>query len=41
MERICNKVKNYKEVENWDIEQHLGMTPEERKDAVRELRKRV
>jgi hypothetical protein len=41
MERIWNKAKNYKEAEDWDIEQHLRMTPEERQDAAKELRKRV
>ena len=41
MERVCNKAKNYKEAEEWDIYQHLSMTPEERQDAAKELRKRV
>jgi hypothetical protein len=41
MKRISNKSKNFKEAENWDIEQHLHMTPEERQDAAKELRERV
>ena len=41
MERICNKAKNFKEAEDWDIDQHLRMTPEERQDAAKELKKRV
>jgi len=41
MKRICNKAKNFKEAEEWDIEQQLRMTPEERQDAAKELRDRV
>ena len=41
MERICNKAKNYKEAEEWDIKQQLSMTSEERQDAAKELRERV
>lgn len=41
MERICNKSKNYKEAEEWDIEQQLNMTSEERQAAAKELRERV
>ena len=41
MKRICNKSKDFKEAEKWDIEQQLCMTPEERQDAAKELRERV
>ena len=41
MERICKKSKNYKEAEEWDIEQQLRMTPEERQAAAKVLRERV
>jgi hypothetical protein len=41
MKRICNKAKNFKEAEEWDIEQQLRMTPEERQDAAKDLRERV
>ena len=41
MERICNKAKNFKEAEDWDIEQQLHMTPEERQEAAKVLRERV
>ena len=40
MERICNKSKNFKEAEEWDIKQQLRMTPEERQEAAKELRER-
>lgn len=40
MERIFNKAKNHKEAEEWDIKQHLNMTPEERKKVAHELKKR-
>ena len=41
MKRICNKAKNFKEAEEWDIEQQLRMTPGERQNAAKELRERV
>ena len=41
MERVCNKSKNFKEAEEWDINQQLSMTPEERQEAAKELRVRV
>jgi predicted Fe-S protein YdhL (DUF1289 family) len=41
MERVCNKAKNYKEAEAWDIDQYLRMTPEERQDVAKNLRERV
>jgi hypothetical protein len=41
MERVFHKCRTYKEAEEWDVLQHIGMTPEERQDAAAELRKRV
>ena len=41
MERVCNKSKNFKEAEEWDINQQLSMTPEERQEAAKVLRERV
>jgi len=41
MERVYHKSKSYKEAEEWDILQHIKMTPEERQHVAAELRKRV
>lgn len=41
MKRVYHKSKDYQEAENWDILQHIRMTPEERQEAAKELRKRV
>ena len=41
MKRIFNKAKDFKEAEEWDIEQQLRMTPEERQGAAKVLRERV
>ena len=41
MKRIYHKAKNFKEAEEWDINQHLSMTPEERQAVAKALRKRV
>ncbi len=41
MKRIYHKAKNFKEAEEWDIIQHLQMTPEERQGVAKELRERV
>jgi hypothetical protein len=41
MERIFKKAKNYKEAQEWDVEQNLRMTPEQRQDVSKELRERV
>jgi hypothetical protein len=40
MERVFNKAKNHKEAEEWDIQQQLRMTPDERKKVAHELKKR-
>jgi len=41
MERIVKIAKNFDEAEEWDIIQHVQMTPEERQEVASELRKRV
>lgn len=41
MERIVNKSNSFKEAEEWDILQHIQMSPEERQKAAEELRKRI
>ncbi|MBN1848014.1 MAG: hypothetical protein JW932_05460 [Deltaproteobacteria bacterium] len=41
MERVYHKAKNHQEAEDWDMDQHLRMTPEERQSAAKELRRRV
>jgi hypothetical protein len=41
MERVFQKCRNFKEAEEWDVLQHIGMTSEERQDVAAELRKRV
>jgi hypothetical protein len=41
MERVYHKSNNFEEAESWDIDQHIQMTPEERQEAAKELRKRV
>jgi hypothetical protein len=41
MERVFNRAKNHKEAEEWDIIQQLKMTPDERRKAAYELKKRV
>ena len=41
MERIVNISKNFEEARQWEIEQSLAMTPDERMAAVRDLIQRV
>jgi len=41
MERIFHKSSGFLEAEQWDIQQQLEMTPEERKKAAETLKKRV
>ncbi|MBC8180928.1 hypothetical protein H8E88_07375 [candidate division KSB1 bacterium] len=38
MKRVVNIAKNFKEAEEWDIEQQVNMTPQERMEAARILR---
>jgi hypothetical protein len=40
MVRVFNKAKNHKEAKEWDIQQQLNMTPDERKKVAHELKKR-
>lgn len=40
MKRVFNRAKNHKEAEEWDIQQQLSMTPDERKKVAHELKKR-
>jgi hypothetical protein len=37
MERVVHKAKGFKEAEEWDIEQQVSMTPEQRLRAAKEL----
>lgn len=41
MKRVVNKSKNAREAENWDIQQQIAMSPEERQEAARLLKERV
>jgi hypothetical protein len=41
MERVVHIAKSFEEAEQWDIEQNLAMTPEERLKAAKELKDRV
>lgn len=41
MERVIHKSKSFKQPEEWDILQPIGMTSEERQAVAAELRKRV
>jgi len=40
MERVVHKAQGFKEAEEWDIEQQVSMTPEQRMRAAKELRDR-
>jgi len=41
MERVFQRSKNFKQAEEWDILQHIRMTPEQRQEASEQLRDRV
>ena len=41
MKRIVKKSNNFKDAEEWDILQHIRMTPDKRQEVAAELRKRV
>ena len=41
MERIVKKSHGHDEAADWDIEQHLSMTPQERLRAARTLKDRA
>lgn len=40
MERIINIAKNKKEADEWDIQQQIKLTPEERQKIAKELKRR-
>jgi hypothetical protein len=41
MERVVHKARRFSEADDWDVRQHLAMTPQERMAAARELKFRV
>jgi hypothetical protein len=41
MERVFKESKNFRQAEEWDILQHISMTPEQRQEASEQLRHRV
>ena len=41
MERIVNKTRDFREADEWDIQQHLRMSPQERMRVARMLKDRV
>jgi hypothetical protein len=41
MERVVHISRSFEEAEQWDIEQNLAMSPDERFSAAKELRERV
>jgi hypothetical protein len=38
---VVHKSSNFKHAEEWDISQHIQMTPEERQEAAKKLKERV
>jgi hypothetical protein len=41
MERVVQRSRNFKQAEEWDILQHVRMTPEQRQKVAEQLRNRV
>jgi hypothetical protein len=41
MERVLQRSKSFKEAEEWDILQHVHLTPAQRQKAAEQLRNRV
>ena len=41
MERIVHKIRDFRAADEWDMEQHLRMTPQERMRVARMLKDRV
>jgi hypothetical protein len=39
--RVVNKAHSFAEAQEWDILQNIRMSPEERRDVARELKRRV
>jgi hypothetical protein len=40
-ERIANKARSFTEADEWEIQQHLSMTPQERMRAAKLLKERM
>lgn len=41
MKRVVHKASSHEEADEWDVEQHVSMTPEERLRAARQLKDRA
>jgi hypothetical protein len=41
IERIANKARSFTEADEWEIQQHLSMTPQERMRAAKLLKERM
>jgi hypothetical protein len=41
VERVVNKAANFAEADEWEIRQHLAMTPQERMRAAKALKERM
>lgn len=41
IERVVHIARSHREAHEWDVEQQIRMTPEQRQDIARELRRRV
>ncbi len=41
MERVVNKAKNHAEADEWDVQQCINMTSEQRQLIARKLKERV
>ncbi len=41
MKRVVKISKSFEEADEWDIEQQINMTPQERQKAAKELKERV
>jgi hypothetical protein len=41
VERIVHKAANFKEADEWEIQQHLAMTPQERMRVAKAIKERM
>ena len=41
MKRIVHKTYSFKDAEEWDIQQQINMTPQQRMEAAKQLKDRV
>ena len=41
MERVANKARSFAEADEWEIHQHLSMTPQERMRAAKLIKERL